>query len=226
MSDLVKRRPYASTRRRRQAEQTRADILAAAGVLFREGGYVAVSMAAIASNADVAVETIYRTFGTKAALFRAVVEAAVAGGVARAATPVEDRPAIRAIIDEPDPRRQIALYVATQPGIHRRSGSLLRALSAAAASDPELARLWVEIEEARLAGQGRLAGMLAQRGAYRADVGVDRARDLIWTLCSLAVYDSLVVSRGWSEERYREWLTEALTRELLSSSPTELPEVR
>jgi len=174
-------------------------------------------MTAIATKAEVAVETIYRTFGTKAALFTAVVEAAVARGAGRAETPVEDRPAIRAIIEEPDSRRQIALYVATQPGIHRRSGSLLRALVAAAASDPELERLWTEIEGARLAGQARFAGMLAERGALRADVDLARARDLIWTLCSLAVYDMLVVSRGWGEERYREWLTQALARELLQS---------
>jgi AcrR family transcriptional regulator len=172
-------------------------------------------MAAIATKADVAVETIYRVFGTKAALFAAVVESAVAGGAARAATPVEARPAIRAIIEEADPRQQVALYAATQPGIHRRSGPLLRALSAAAVSDSELAKLWAGIEDSRYAGQARFAGMLAERGALRADVDPEQARDLVWTLCSLAIYDLLVVARGWSEDRYREWLAAALVRELL-----------
>lgn len=217
MRDPVKRRRYESPRRRQQAARTRTDILGAAGVVFRESGYAGVPMAAIATKADVAVETIYRVFGTKASLFRAVVEAAVAGGAARAETPVEARPAIRAIIEEPDPRRQVALYAATQPGIHRRSGPLLRALSAAAVSDRDLAKLWATIEDARLAGQARFAGMLAERGALRAEVDADRARDLVWTLCSLAIYDALVGARGWSEERYRDWLTEALVRELLPS---------
>lgn len=215
MPEPVKRRPYASARRRRQAEQTRNDILAAAGTLFRGLGYAAVSMTAIAAKAEVAVETIYRTCGTKAVLFRAVVEAAVAGGVARAETPVEDRPAIRAIIEENDPRRQIALYVATQPGIHRRSGPLLRTLSGAAVSDPDLARLWAEIEDARLSGQARFAARLAERGVLRTGVDIEQARDMVWTLCSLAVYDALVISRGWSEDRYREWLTETLAGALL-----------
>ena len=215
MPEPVQRRKYESARRRQQAAGTRTDILGAAGVLFRESGYAGVRMAAIAAKADVAVETIYRVFGTKAALFGAVVEAAVAGGAARAETPIEARPAIRAIIEEPDPRRQIALYAATQPGIHRRSGPLLRALSAAAISDRELAMLWATIEDARLAGQAKFAGMLAERGALRAEVDAEGARDLIWTLCSLAIYDALVGARGWTEERYRDWLTAVLVRDLL-----------
>lgn len=226
MRDPVKRRSYQSPRRVRQAAETRTEILSAAGVRFRESGYAAVSMAAIATKADVAVETIYRVFGTKAALFSAVVEAAVAGGAARADTPVEARPAIRAIIEQTDPRRQVALYTATQPGIHRRSGPLLRALSAAAVSDPDLAKLWAGIEDARFAGQARFAGMLAERGALRAGVDAERARDIVWTLCSLAVYDGLVVSRGWSEERYRDWLTEALVRELLPFAAVSTTEPR
>jgi hypothetical protein len=46
--------------------------------------------------------TAYRTFGSKANVFKGVVEAAVAGGAVRAETPPEDRPAIRAIRDETD----------------------------------------------------------------------------------------------------------------------------
>jgi len=218
MPEIVKPRRYDSRRRQQQAEATRADILGASGVLFRKSGYDGVSMASIATQAHVAVETIYRVFGTKAALFTAVVEAAVAGGAARAETPVERRPAIQAIVEESDPRRQVALYAATQPGIHRRSGPLLRALSAAAVSDRDLAKLWATIEDARLAGQARFAGMLAERGALRAEVDAEEARDLVWTLCSLAIYDALVGARGWTEERYRDWLAEVLVRELLPSN--------
>jgi AcrR family transcriptional regulator len=220
MRDAVKpRRAYRSTRRAEQAAQTGRDIVAAAGALFRARGYAATSMPRIAAEAGVAIETIYRTFGSKAGLFKAVVEAAVAGGSARADVPVEERPAIRAIIEERDPRRQVELYVATQPGIHRRSGPLLRALAGASASDPELRRLWDEFENARLIGQGRVVGLLAERRALRPDLSVEEGSDILWTLCSLAVHDSLVVARGWPEDRYAAWLTEAVTRELLPHAP-------
>jgi TetR/AcrR family transcriptional regulator, regulator of autoinduction and epiphytic fitness len=216
MSESVKpRRRYDSRRRQEQAAQTRRDIVVAAGALFRERGYAGTTMPRIASEAGVVVETIYRAFGSKAALFTAVVEAAVAGGTERARRDVERRPAIAAIIEERDPRRQIERYVATQPGIHARSGPLLRALRDAMGTDPELATLWQELELARLSGQGRFAGMLSERGVLRSDVTVERARDIIWTLCSLAVFDMLVTERGWSPDRYEEWLSATLIGRLL-----------
>jgi AcrR family transcriptional regulator len=217
MSEVVKtRRRYESRRRQEQAAQTRGDILAAAGKLFRDRGYGATSMPLIATESGVVVETVYRAFGNKAGLFRAVMEAVVAGGATRADVRVEERPAIRAVIEERDPRRQIALYVATQPGIHRRSGPLLRALLGAVATDAELKALWDEMEAWRLEGQGRFVGMLAERGRLRPGLSFEEARDVVWTLCSLAVHDLLVVARGWTSERYQEWLTEALMRELLT----------
>jgi len=216
MNETVKsRRPYKSVRRQEQAIQTRREILAAAGLLFRESGYAGTSMPVIAARARVVVETIYRAFGSKAGLFKAVIEAAVAGGSARADVPVEERPAIRAVIEEPDPRRQVALYAATQPGIHRRSGPLLGALRDAAGADPELRSLWNEIEAGRLAGQGRFVGMLAEQGRLRAGLSVEEGRDIVWTLSSLAVYAMLVGTRGWSAEEYEAWLSAALVRELL-----------
>ncbi len=175
-------------------------------------------MPLIAREAGVAVETIYRAFGSKGHLFKAVVEAAVAGGPTRADVPVEQRPVIRGVIEESDPVRQLELYAATQPGIHRRSGPLLRALRDVAATDPELAALWHDLEGARLTGQGRLAGMLAERGSLRLGLDIDEARDVIWTLCSLTVYDHLVIERGWSDERYASWLAATLAGALLRRS--------
>lgn len=95
-------------------------------------------MQRIAASAGVVVETIYRTFDGKAALFKAAVDAAVAGGTERAERPVEQRPAIRAVIAEPDPRRKLERYAATQPGIHERLAPLYQTLAEAAAIGPEL----------------------------------------------------------------------------------------
>ena len=215
MTDEVKtRRRYDSRRRREQAEQTRADILTAAGRLFRDRGYP-VPMTAIATEAGVVVETVYRAFGSKAALFRAVIEALLAGGVARANVPVEDRPAIRAIREEVDPLSQVALYAATQPGIHRRAGPLLISLRNAQGTDSELARLWTELEASRHSGQGRFVAMLAERKALRSDRSVAEATDLLWALTSVAVYEMLVTERGWSADQYERWLAASLSRELL-----------
>lgn len=216
MTQIVKpRRAYDSRRRREQAAQTRRDIEAAANKLFRERGYAGTAMPAIASEAGVVVETIYRAFGSKAGLFKAVIEAALAGGSERAKAPPAERPAIRALIEETDPRRKLELYAATQPGVHGRSGPLYRVLVGAANSDPELAEVLDALEARRLHGLGGLAAQLAESRALRSDLSVDDARDIIWTLCSTAVHDLLVRQRGWAANDYRDWLAAALKRELL-----------
>jgi AcrR family transcriptional regulator len=216
MSKTVKRRrTYDSPRRRAQAEQTRLDILNAARASFLERGYEGTTMVAIAEMADVVVETIYRSFGGKAGLFKAVVEAAVAGGSARAEVPIEERPVVQAMRAEQDPRRQLEIYAATQPGVHARFGPLFRVSVAAAAADPELAAVWKELEGVRLWGSEQFARLLASRNALRPGVSVEQARDVLWTINSHAVHDLLVVERGWSPERYRDWLTETLIAALL-----------
>jgi TetR/AcrR family transcriptional regulator, regulator of autoinduction and epiphytic fitness len=217
MAQIVKaRRPYDSRRRREQAAQTRRDIEASAEKLFRERGYIGTSMPAIAAEAGVVVETIYRAFGSKAKLFKAVIESALAGGPKRAETPPAERPAIRAVIEEADPRRKLELYAATQPGVHGRSGPLYRVLVAAADSDPELRDVLDGIEARRLHGLGGLAAQLAESRALHSNLSVEDARDIMWTLCSTPLHDLLVLERGWSAETYQHWLAIALQRELLA----------
>ena len=220
MTQEVKpRRPYRSTKRAARAAQTRRHIVATAGVLFRDRGYGGVSRPAIAAEAGVAVETIYRAFDSKAGLFKAVIEAAIAGGAARAERPVTDRPAIRAIIEEPDPHREVAMYAATQPGIHRRTAPLSRALLEGAAHDPELRRLWTELEDQRRTGQRGLVAMLADRGAMRSGLSVDEGGDALWAFTSHQVHEMLVGTCGWTDEQYQAWLTKAL-QDLLLEPPT------
>jgi AcrR family transcriptional regulator len=215
MTNVKPRRRYDARRRQAFAARTRQQILDAARDVFLQQGYIGATMENIARASDVVVETIYRTFGSKAGLFKVVVRAAVAGGAARAEVPVDQRPAIQAIIAEQDPRRQLALYAATQPRIHLRSGPLLRVLVGAASADPDLAQVWDELEAERLAGMMRFAQLLAERGVLRSDLAVEDARDTLWTLNSLAVHDLLVVQRGWSAERYRDWLATVLAGVLL-----------
>jgi AcrR family transcriptional regulator len=222
--DVKPRRRYHSQRRQAQAAQTRHDILTAAQQLFLQRGYTGTTLASIAEAAGVVVETIYRAYGSKAALFKTVLEAAIAGGAARAERPPDQRPAIQAVINETNPRRQLQLYAATQPGIHARIGPLARVLAEAAAAEPELAEVSRQLEAQRLDGMGRFAQLLADRGALRPDLSVQEARDVLWTLNAHAVHDLLVTQRGWSPERYRDWLADTLARALLPDNqpnPTE-----
>lgn len=214
-SENVKRRTYNSPRRRAQAARTRRDIIDAARRLFEENGYAATTLAAIATEAQVAVETIYRSFDGKAGLLEEVIQAAVAGGADRAEVPVTERPAIRAVREEPDAHKKIALHSATQPGIHARSGPLLRALREAAAADPDLRKTYERLEQQRLNGMSQYAQDLIDTGQARNDLTQEGMRDILWTLTSIEVHDRLIIERKWTPDDYVDWLSETVTRLLL-----------
>jgi AcrR family transcriptional regulator len=187
----------------------------AALAVFLGEGYSAATMQKIAQRAGVVVETIYRSFAGKAELFKAAVEASLAGGAARAERSVEERPAILAVILEPDPRRKLERYADTQPGIHGRVAPLYRTLAEAAAVSSEAARIRADLEGQRLAGMTRFAQHLTESGTLREGFTVEEARDVLWTLASHEVYLLLVSEREWSPERYGEWLARMLAAALL-----------
>src|SRR4249919_1023327 len=73
MSELVKhRRPYDSRRRRQLAEANRRNVLEAARDLLLVSGYAGTTIGAIADAASVSPETIYKAFGGKPGLVRAI----------------------------------------------------------------------------------------------------------------------------------------------------------
>jgi AcrR family transcriptional regulator len=210
------RRTYDATRRRAQAAQTRTRIVDVAARLFVAKGYAGATIPAIAAEAGVAVETVYRASTGKAGLLAEAVRAAVAGGVERAELPVVERPAIRRINEEPDPVRQLQLYAATQPGIWSRVGPLLRVLDAAANSDATLVALRERLAAERRNGLRQGFGrMLEQRGVLRPGVTAERAGDIVYAVCGQANYISLVGDCGWSDAEYEEWLADTLVSALL-----------
>ena len=216
MSETARpKRKYDASGRRRQAEVTRAKVVGAAAEVFLEYGYAGATIPAIANRAGVALQTVYRAAAGKAGLLAAAVTAAVAGGYLRSQTPVEERPAIQAVIAEKDPQRQLALYAHTQPGIWSRVGPLWRVLESAATSEPELREFKDEQEQRRVDGLTILAESLRTRHALRPDLSPGQAADIIVTLGSYATYESLVIRRGWTNAEYESWLSDTLRRCLL-----------
>jgi hypothetical protein len=130
---------------------------------------------------------------------------------------VTGRPAIRAVIEEPDARKKIALHSATQPGIHARSGPLLRALREAAAADENLQRVHERLEGQRLDGMDQYAQDLIATGQTRKDLSQDDIRDILWTITSIEVHNHLMTQRQWSAEKYVEWITDTIARLLLQA---------
>ena len=103
MSTPVKpRRRYDSSKRQEQAEQNRSAVLQAARHLFLERGFAATTMPAIASAAGVSVQTVYKVFGNKPRLAKAVFDVAMAGD--DEPVPMLQRASLGRVRDERDPR--------------------------------------------------------------------------------------------------------------------------
>ncbi|HZU80864.1 MAG TPA: helix-turn-helix domain-containing protein, partial [Acidimicrobiales bacterium] len=102
MGEPVKRR-YDNSRRQAQARQTRLKVIEAAKQHFVDDGYPATTIEAVADTADVPVPTLYRLFGSKRALLKAVLDISFGGD--DEPVPFSERPAQQRALAEPDPAR-------------------------------------------------------------------------------------------------------------------------
>ena len=73
------RRPYDARRRRQHAESARRTVLARARELFLAQGFGNTTVAQIARSAGVSAESVYKNFGGKAGLVRAIQEESLLG---------------------------------------------------------------------------------------------------------------------------------------------------
>ena len=89
----------AGSRKGTRGAATKARIVEAATRLFIEHGYLDTTVAAIANEAGVALQTLYLSFGSKVAILRATHDVAVVGD--DAPIPVLDRPWVAEMRAEP-----------------------------------------------------------------------------------------------------------------------------
>src|SRR5215210_3114575 len=140
----VKRRPYNSPRRREQAAATRAVILKAAQRLFERDGYAATTIASVASEAGVAVKTVYVAFETKSGLLRALWNQLRRGDEGE--VPVAARQWYREAVEETDPERQLLLNARNSRAVKTRIAAVLEVIRTAATVDPDIETLWARIQ--------------------------------------------------------------------------------
>jgi AcrR family transcriptional regulator len=221
-SPVKKPRPYHSVRRREQARQTREAIVETARRLFLSDGFAPTTIAAIAEGARVSVDTIYKGFGGKPGLLRAICHEALAG---EQPVPAETRSdALQAA--ERDPHEIIRGWGALTAEIAPRVAPILLLLRTAAAADPEMAGLQSEMSSQRLERMTHNARNLASANHLREDLTVERAGEIMWTYSSPELYELLVLARGWPLERYGAFVAAAMIAALLPPEPAPPPTTR
>ncbi len=206
------KRSYDASGRRAQARARRLAVVLAARDLFERDGYRATTIAAIAAHAGVSAESVYKGFGTKAALAKAVFDIELAGD--DEPVPVAERPAMQAVRDEPDVRRQIAMFADGLAQRQARSARVQILIRDGRHVDDSLAPIWEKMHDEGLTGMTALGRRLLETGQLRDGIEVGEVRDVLWNYLAIDHYERLVLTQGWSLERYSRWLADAITSAL------------
>ena len=216
MTVVKGRRPYDSRARKEQAARNRDAALDAAERLFLERGYAGTSIASIAHEAGLSVQTIYKVFGSKSGLVKAIYFRGLLG---KGDAPAYERS--DAMRDrEADPRklmRQWGMLTAEVASVVSPIRLLMRS---AALADPEMASLLRETDEDRLERMRYHARFLKERGYLREGVTLGEATDILWTCSSVEMYDLLVIKRGWPLPRFARFVADFMITSLLRSEGT------
>lgn len=212
------KRSYDASGRREQARARRLAVVLAARDLFEQDGYRPTTIAAIADRAGVSAESIYKGFGSKAALAKAVFDLVIAGD--DEPVPIARRPAIQAVRDEPDVRRKIAMFVEGLAERQARSAKVQIFIRDGRHVDEALSPVWAMLNEEGLAGMAMLGRHLVESGQLRPGIDVGEVSDVLWNYLAIDHYERLVLGRGWSLERYTNWLAAAITNAVCPSDLT------
>ncbi|MCC6456129.1 MAG: helix-turn-helix transcriptional regulator [Caldilineaceae bacterium] len=185
---------------------TRARIAAAAKQLFQTQGYAATTMEAIASEAGVAVSTVYTIFRNKRSILGAICEAWL--------EEAQIRPLIEQALADADVPHRLKTAARWTRQQWERGADVLPLLQAAAQDDPDVAGMldtWMEEKSTAMAHF-----VASLEGSLPRDLSVERAGDLFDALTIAELYRDLVNRSGWSPDEYERWLAETLASQLLT----------
>ena len=204
-------RRYDSSRRQREAAARRRSVLDAAGRRFLRDGYAATTVASIAVDVGVSVEMVYKAFGSKAGLVRALWDSGLAGeGPVHAEVRSDEVSGV-----ETDPAVIIATWARLSTEVAPRAAPILLLIRMAASTDPEMASLKDELDGQNLARMTHNADALATGGHLREGVTPAQARDVLLTYTTPEIYELLVLRQGWSLDDFAQFIRRGIAAALL-----------
>ena len=208
---VKQKRAYDARNRTAQALRNRERVVKAAEQLFRRDGYANTTIASIAADADVSPDTIYKSFGGKPGLVRAIRAKALEG---RGPAPAEQR-SDELHTRDLDGREIIRAWGALTAEVAPLAAPILLLIHAAAATDPDVQELLDEMDADRLRRMTDNARRLRAAGHLRRGVTLAQAADVLWTYSAPELYELLVLRRGWSADRSGRFVANAMIDALL-----------
>ncbi len=205
-------RPYDASSRRESAARNRAAVLAACRELLFRDGYHHMTVRSVAEQAGVSPETIYKTFGGKPGLMKALWDVTLAGDDQPVA--IADRPQMQEVRSAREPAEKLRRWAGFVCGANQRLAPLYGLLAQAG---PEVTQMLATTQQERLTGVRALVTHLADTGLLAAGHDPETAADACWGLTGPRLFLDLTADRGWPPDQYQDWLTRMLTANLLAS---------
>ncbi|WP_078843457.1 TetR/AcrR family transcriptional regulator [Streptomyces albus] len=205
--------PKTPDARRIRAQLTRRRILDAAMELFSEHGYEATTIASIAREAGVAVQTVYFAFGNKQRLLRDLITLHLPCGGARSAT--ETARAMAGALTADGPRQQLRHLVRCTRTINEHAAPLLEVLRNADVTQDDGEDMWQSNKDQRRLFQSEFIQALTAERLLPDGLVPERAVDICYALLGPELYHLLASERKWTQEQWEDWVYEGLCRHLL-----------
>ncbi|WP_392545132.1 TetR/AcrR family transcriptional regulator [Oryzobacter telluris] len=212
MTKPVKTRRYRSPVREEQAAATRRAVLDAARDLFTTVGYPGTTVADVARDAGVSVDTVYASVGRKPELLLAVHDMALAGGDEPVAA--SERDYVAQVRAAPSGAAKLRTYADALGARFPHVVPLALALQRAAEDDPACRAVWEGLEERRRTNMRALARELRETGDLRDDLDDEAVAHRLW-LANSPQYYRLVTSGGRTPRDYADLVLDTWTRTLL-----------
>jgi AcrR family transcriptional regulator len=205
------RRPYDATSRRESAARNRAAVLEASRELLFRDGYHHMTVRSVAEQAGVSPETVYKAFGGKPGLMKALWDVTLAGD--DEPVPIADRPQMLEVQSTKEPAEKLRLWIAFVTAANQRLAPLYGLLAQAG---PEVTQVLATTGQERLAGVRALVTHLADTGLLAPGCDPATAADGCWALTGPRLFLDLTTDRGWQPDQYEDWLTRMLAANLIT----------
>jgi AcrR family transcriptional regulator len=200
-------RRYRSVRRAEAAGDTRTRILDAAMRLFVSKGYAKVTVNDIASEAAVAVPTVYTSAGGKTAILATIIDAAVRD-------PVVDE-TLAAVRAARAPGEVVRLVANGTRVDNERYHDIVQVINTASVVDESAAEILERSNRDYRRALAVTASRLRELNALPKHCTDERATDLLWFYFGHQPWHTLVAELGWTWDEAEEWLLEQAAAALL-----------
>lgn len=173
----------------------RRAIIDAAREQLEAGDAGGTGLEAVARRAGYSRQAVYRHFGSRAGLLKAVLaDIDERGGAERA---------VAGVLDADDARVLLDGLVGWWSGYVAGFAGVARSVYAGRAADPALAEAWDDRMGALLEVCELVCRRLDGWGALRTGLDVRAAAEMLWGILSIPLWDQLVNDLGWSRTAYR-----------------------